>query len=95
MPQPDDERLVALEARFERDDPRFARAMRAGRPSRPREYRHTGAWWSLLVALAVLVTGVVVGHGLLIAAGLVLAGMAAQLFDPHRGGRGSRRPPRR
>ncbi|KOG31020.1 DUF3040 domain-containing protein [Streptomyces resistomycificus] len=94
MPQSDDELLVALQARFERDDPRFARAMSAGRPFQPREYRHTRAWWSLAVALAVLVAGVVVADGLLIATGLVLAGMAAQLFDPQRS-RGRRCPPRR
>ncbi|AWW39073.1 MULTISPECIES: DUF3040 domain-containing protein [Streptomyces] len=94
MSQPDDERLVALEAGFERDDPRFARAMRAGRPSRPREYRRTGAWWALAVAVAVLITGVFLPDGLLIATGLVLAGIAAQLFDPHRA-RARRRPPRR
>ena len=93
MAQPDDERLTALAARFERDDPRFAQAMRAGRPSPPREYRRRGAWWALAVALAVLITGVVLADGLLIATGLVLAGMAAQLFDPHRM-RGRQRPPR-
>ncbi|MBO7939066.1 MULTISPECIES: DUF3040 domain-containing protein [Streptomyces] len=90
----DDERLIALAARFERDDPRFARAMSTGRPSRPREYRRTGAWWALAVALAVLITGVIIPDGLLIATGLVLAGMAGQLFDPHRP-RGRRRPHRR
>ncbi|MFC4502627.1 MULTISPECIES: DUF3040 domain-containing protein [Streptomyces] len=84
MAQSDDECLVGLAARLERDDPRFARAMSAGRPSRPREYRRTGAWWALAVAMAVLVTGVVVADGLLIATGLVAAGIAAQLCDPHR-----------
>ncbi|GCB52389.1 DUF3040 domain-containing protein [Streptomyces sp. NL15-2K] len=42
MPQSDDERLVDLEAWLEHDDPRFARALGAGRPARPREYRRTG-----------------------------------------------------
>jgi hypothetical protein len=65
--------------------------MRSGRPARPREYRRTGAWWALAVGVAVLGSGVALAQGLLIAAGLVLVGMAAQLADPdparmaHRG----------
>jgi hypothetical protein len=81
VPQFEDERLVALEARLERDDPRFARALGAGRPARPREYRHTGAWWTLAIGVAVLVSGVVLAHGLLIATGLVFTGIGVQLFD--------------
>lgn len=95
MPHSDDERLVALAARFERDDPRFTHALRTGRPVRPREYRHARAWWTVGVALAVLTTGIVVADGLLIATGLILAGIGAQLFDPHRTSPGRRtRPPR-
>ncbi|MEY9996895.1 hypothetical protein ABIE67_008927 [Streptomyces sp. V4I8] len=93
MPQSDDERLVALEARLARDDPRFAEALRAGRPAPPREYRRTGAWWMLLIAVGVLVTGVALADGLLIAAGLVLAGVAVQLLDPHRARPERRLPP--
>lgn len=93
MPQSDDERLVALEARLAREDPRFAEALRAGRPAPPREYRRTGAWWMLLTAVAVLVTGVVLADGLLIATGLVLAGIAVQLLDPHRAEPERRLPP--
>ncbi|MFD8235459.1 DUF3040 domain-containing protein [Streptomyces sp. NPDC059696] len=91
MPRSEDHRLVDLEARLERDDPRFARAMSSGRPARPREYRRTGAWWGLALGVAVLVSGIVLAEGLLIAGGLVLVGMAAQLADPdparttHRG----------
>ncbi|MFJ4468025.1 DUF3040 domain-containing protein [Streptomyces sp. NPDC089424] len=95
MPRYEDERLVALAARSERDDPRFTRALRTGRPVRPREYRRTRAWWTVGVALAVLATGVVVADGLLIAAGLILAGFGAQLFDPHRTRPGRRPPPPR
>lgn len=95
MPQSEDEGLGALEARLARDDPRFARALGAGRPTRPREYRRTGAWWMLTGAIAVLITGIVVADGLLIAAGLVLTGIAGQLFDPHRPRAGRRCPPRR
>ncbi|KUM79490.1 DUF3040 domain-containing protein [Streptomyces curacoi] len=93
MPQSDDERLVALEARMRRDDPRFARALGAGRPARPREYRRSGVWCMLAVAVAVLVTGIVLADGLLIATGLVLAGIAVELCDPHRVRRAGRRGP--
>ncbi|MEU6304971.1 hypothetical protein [Streptomyces chartreusis] len=48
---------------------------------RPREYRHTPAWLLLAVGLAVLSADLVLAHGLLIASGLVLAGMAGELFD--------------
>ncbi|MFG3659739.1 DUF3040 domain-containing protein [Streptomyces sp. NPDC047706] len=84
MPQSDEERLVALAARCERDDPRFTRALGAGRPVRPREYRRGRAWWTVAVAVAVLVTGAAVADGLLVTSGLILAGIGAQLFDPHR-----------
>lgn len=89
MPQSDDERLLDLEAHLARDDPRFAAAFRAGRPARPREYRRTGAWWTLAVAVVVLTAGVVLSDGLLIATGLVFCGVAVELLDPHRGCRGS------
>ncbi|MFE6197672.1 DUF3040 domain-containing protein [Streptomyces sp. NPDC057838] len=91
MPPSEDERLVALAARLEREDPRFARALRSGRPVRPREYRRTGAWWGLALGVAVLGLGIALPQGLLIACGLVLVGLAAQLADPdparpgHRG----------
>ncbi|MFC8147286.1 DUF3040 domain-containing protein [Streptomyces paradoxus] len=91
MPQSEDHRLVDLEARLEREDPRFTRALRSGRPAQPREYRRTGAWWGLALGVAVLACGIALAQGLLIAGGLVLVGMAAQLADPdparmaHRG----------
>ncbi|MFF1720862.1 DUF3040 domain-containing protein [Streptomyces sviceus] len=84
MRQPDDEHLVDLAARLERDDPRFARALGSGRPARPREYRRAGAWGTLAVALALLATGMALPEGLLVALGLVLAGIAVPLFDPQR-----------
>jgi hypothetical protein len=89
MSRPDDEhrdehRLVDLAARLERDDPRFARALGSGRPARPREYRRTGAWGTLAVALGLLAAGMALPEGILVAAGLVLAGIAVPLFDPHR-----------
>ncbi|MFF7952873.1 DUF3040 domain-containing protein [Streptomyces griseorubiginosus] len=84
MGRPDDEHLVDLAARLERDDPRFARALGSGRPARPREYRRTGAWGTLAVAVLLLTSGMALPEGILVAAGLVLAGIAVPLFDPHR-----------
>ncbi|MEV8230384.1 hypothetical protein AB0P41_30790 [Streptomyces sp. NPDC079167] len=52
--------------------------------------RATAAWVWTVVGLGALMTGIAVGHGLLIAAGLVAAGVGGQLFDP--GNRRGRRP---
>ncbi|MFJ2112666.1 MULTISPECIES: DUF3040 domain-containing protein [unclassified Streptomyces] len=84
MATDEDRRLGDLAERLRQDDPRFADAMRTGTPCRPREYRHGTAWLLLAVALGGLSLGIAVGHGLLIAGGLVLAGAAAHLFDPDR-----------
>ncbi|GGQ71409.1 DUF3040 domain-containing protein [Streptomyces pilosus] len=94
MPRPHDDRLVALAARVEHEDPRFARSLSTGQPTRPREYRRTGAWWALVIGVLMLIGGVTVPDGLLIAAGLVLSGIAVQLLDPDRRHtpRGSRAP---
>ena len=43
--------------------------------------RHGPAWTVLVAGLVLLVVGIVVGHGLLIATGLVVAGTGAHLFD--------------
>ncbi|MEU9356309.1 DUF3040 domain-containing protein [Streptomyces griseoloalbus] len=91
----DDKRLGEIESRLHREDPRFARALGAGRPCRPREYRHTRAWLLLALALAVLGTGIALAQGLLIAVGLVLAGVAGELLDPGRDARRHRGPPPR
>ncbi|MEU1849361.1 DUF3040 domain-containing protein [Streptomyces sp. NPDC019990] len=71
MPGPDDRRLTETEALLDREDPRFARALGAGRPCPPPEYRHARAWLLLAVAMAVPATGLALAHGLL-ATGLVL-----------------------
>lgn len=80
MPHP----LHDLEARTRRSDARFARGLGTGRPRPPREYRRRrGPAWALLAAsMAMLVTGVVLPQGLLLAAGLVTAGIATYLLAP-------------
>lgn len=94
MPRSPDRRLREIEERLRREDPRLARALATGRPHEPRAYRRRALWLLLAVALAVLGTGVVVAHGLLIAAGLVLAGVAGELLSPGPGARERRdRPP--
>ncbi|MFD3731415.1 DUF3040 domain-containing protein [Streptomyces sp. NPDC058632] len=90
MPQSDDKRLVDLAARIEQDDPRFARSMASGRPTRPRAYRHARAWWVLGIGLGLLSLGLFMPDGLLIAAGLVLSGIGVQLFDPYPPQKGGR-----
>ncbi|MFI1419666.1 DUF3040 domain-containing protein [Streptomyces sp. NPDC020731] len=84
MPQSDDERLVDLAARVEHEDPCFVHPLPEGPPARPRGYRRTGAWCALVLGVTMLAAGIVVPDGLLIAAGLVLAGIAVQLLDPNR-----------
>ncbi|MFE5257593.1 DUF3040 domain-containing protein [Streptomyces coelicoflavus] len=93
MPLSDDRRLTEIASRLHREDPGFVRAFADGRPRRPREYRYRRAWLLLAVALGALATGVFLAHGLLIAAGLVFAGVAGELFDPHRRERPARCPP--
>ncbi|MDT0406707.1 MULTISPECIES: DUF3040 domain-containing protein [Streptomyces] len=84
MPQSDDERLVDLATRLEHEDPRFVRSLSEGRPALPREYRRTSAWCALVIGVTMLAAGIIVPDGLLIAAGLVLSGIAVQLLDPNR-----------
>ncbi|WP_030543828.1 DUF3040 domain-containing protein [Streptomyces albus] len=92
MPGSDERLLGEIEARLHREDPRFAHALGAGRPCRPREYRKPWPWLLLVAALAMLGAGIALAHGLLLATGLVLAGMAGELLDPERDAR--RHPPR-
>ncbi|WP_028801288.1 DUF3040 domain-containing protein [Streptomyces sp. 142MFCol3.1] len=90
MSQYDEEGLAGLEAQLGRDGPRSARVPVNGRTVRPGGGRRAGAWWMLAAAVVALPTGLVLPYGLLVAAGLVLLGIAASLFDPYRapGGRG-------
>ncbi|MDX2648647.1 DUF3040 domain-containing protein [Streptomyces sp. PA03-1a] len=82
-----------IEAETRRTDPRFAEGLRTGRPCAPREYRRRLGWFLLAVALAWILVGIVLPQGLLMAAGLVLAGIAAGVLDPRHDtvGRGRRR----
>ncbi|MET8176912.1 hypothetical protein [Streptomyces clavifer] len=91
-----DERLRGLEDRSRSDEPYAVDSPRAadvsaaadalGRsaPRAPRTYRRGLAWVWLAAGLAALGVGIGIGHGVLIAAGLVVAGVAGQLFDPRR-----------
>ncbi|GGW69986.1 MULTISPECIES: hypothetical protein [Streptomyces] len=86
MPQPDDECPADSEGQPARHDLH---------PARPRPRRRTGAWPTLAAGLAALITGVALAEGLLIATGLVLAGIGVQLLDTRSeaaGGGGGRRP---
>lgn len=68
-----------------RTDIRPVRRVRLAGAAGSRQHEHTprrGRIWLLLALGAMLlVTGVVVGHGLLLAAGLVLVGVAGRSFD--------------
>ncbi|MGX1267874.1 DUF3040 domain-containing protein [Streptomyces phaeoluteigriseus] len=84
MPQSDDERRPLLQRQPPHDDPHTVRPL--GR-------RRTGAWWTLTAGLAALVIGVALPQGLLIATGLVLAGVGVQLFDVRSDAAGGRPGP--
>ncbi|MFC8229791.1 hypothetical protein [Streptomyces sp. NPDC057287] len=83
MPQ-HDERPRGHEDRLRHDDPE--------RASAPRGHRPGPKWLWLAVGIVGLAAGIVMGHGLLIAAGLVVAGMAGQLLDPQRSNHRNRVP---
>ncbi|WP_431032098.1 DUF3040 domain-containing protein [Streptomyces sp. P6-2-1] len=80
-----DETLRALERGLRAEDPRLERALRTGRPPRT---SHPWVILLLVLALGTLCGGLVAGHGVVLASGLVAAGIAAQLLDPHPGARG-------
>ncbi|MEU9865222.1 DUF3040 domain-containing protein [Streptomyces sp. NPDC047971] len=84
MGESDEERIADLEALLRLDDPRFARGLGEGRPRRPREYRRGRAWLALALALAAIVAGALVPHGLLLATGLVTAAVAVNFLDTRR-----------
>ncbi|MGA5810718.1 DUF3040 domain-containing protein [Streptomyces cellulosae] len=86
MAQPGRSPLRDLEAPL-RSDPRFARGLDTGNPgAQPPGYRRRrGRAWALLAfSLAMLVVGMLLPQGLLLASGLVTAGMATHLLAaPH------------
>ncbi|MFD9214957.1 DUF3040 domain-containing protein [Streptomyces sp. NPDC087659] len=94
MTRPGDETLNDLDARMRPSDPRFARGLDAGHPGPPRECRRRPARALLAAALALLVAGLVLPQGLMLAAGLVVAGMAAQFLTAPRRPAGRRPRPR-
>ncbi|WP_326701137.1 hypothetical protein OG909_29850 [Streptomyces sp. NBC_01754] len=79
-----DERLRVHEDLPDREVPVGAGSTTRGtsRASRPRRNGHLWLW--LVAGLTALGVGIAIGHGLLLATGLVVAGAAAQLFDPDR-----------
>uniref|UniRef100_A0AAU3GPY4 DUF3040 domain-containing protein n=1 Tax=Streptomyces sp. NBC_01401 TaxID=2903854 RepID=A0AAU3GPY4_9ACTN len=68
------------------DFPEHAEVPGQGVPGQgaPRRFRSSRTLLWLAAGVIGLVAGIFIGHGLLIAAGLVVAGMAAQLLDPQR-----------
>ncbi|TKK91327.1 DUF3040 domain-containing protein [Herbidospora galbida] len=84
MAQSGTDPLHALEEQMQRGDPHGAPALEAGRPRRPRAYRRRrGLALALLaVSVAMLVTGMMLPQGLLLAAGLVTAPLAMHLLTP-------------
>lgn len=77
-----DEALKVLESDMRREDPALDRALRTGRP---RPLLRPWAVLLLAAAVAVLLGGLFAGHGLVLATGLVAAGIAAHLLDRPRG----------
>ncbi|MDT0421741.1 MULTISPECIES: DUF3040 domain-containing protein [unclassified Streptomyces] len=82
-----DETLRTLERRLRAEDPRLERALRTGRLPRA---SHPWVVLLLVLALGTLCGGLVAGHGVVLASGLVAAGVAAHLLDPHPRARGRR-----
>ncbi|MEU6732505.1 hypothetical protein ABZ929_04765 [Streptomyces physcomitrii] len=89
--EPPTDRPRIPHARAPQDHPRARHPRdghpRGGHPSGPVRGR-IPAWLTLAASLAALLSGALHGQGLLLATGLVLAGIAANLFDPPR-----KRPP--
>lgn len=84
MARPGDNPQRRPEKQSEGGDLRVVRGTDTGRARRARTVRRRPAWVLLALSLAMLITGMVLPHGLLLAAGLVTAGMAANLFTPAR-----------
>ncbi|QFZ77221.1 DUF3040 domain-containing protein [Streptomyces fagopyri] len=76
-----------LETQTRQSDTPFARGPQTGHPRRPCAYRRRrGTAWSLLaLSIVMLITGMVLPQGLLVAAGLVATGLAAHFLTPPSG----------
>ncbi|MGW5641127.1 DUF3040 domain-containing protein [Streptomyces sp. NPDC003832] len=85
MSASDDEKAAELTAVFRPDDPSFAHG--PGDEHLRRDHRWGRAWLALAVALAAVLVGAVLPHGLLLAAGLVLSAPAVRLLESARGSR--------
>ncbi|MFF8015364.1 DUF3040 domain-containing protein [Streptomyces sp. NPDC007929] len=79
-----EESLQGIAEQLQREDPRLARALSDDRfaSAARRRHRHWSAWATLALTAAALALGIALPDGLLIATGLVLAGVTANLFDP-------------
>lgn len=77
MPQVHSGCLAPFEAPSRRSAPGPGRRSRRAGPRSPR-----AAWLVVAVALGLMTAGVLLAEGLLITAGLVLAGVGGHLFDP-------------
>ncbi|WP_327420553.1 hypothetical protein OG763_05600 [Streptomyces sp. NBC_01230] len=84
MARPGDDLQRRPEKQMDGGDLHVVRGTDTGRARRARTVRRRPAWALLALSLAMLITGMVLPHGLLLAAGLVAAGMAANLFTPAR-----------
>ncbi|GAA3494949.1 hypothetical protein GCM10019016_020490 [Streptomyces prasinosporus] len=82
-----DERLGAAGPPARRDDPHTCEEGERNCSPRPREHRGAGVRLLLLAGIAGVVVGMVLPNGLVLAAGLVLAGVAGQAagsWEPRR-----------
>ncbi|MET7497564.1 hypothetical protein [Streptomyces sp900116325] len=84
MARPGDNLQRRPEERMGGGDLHVVRGMETGRARRARTVRRRPAWALPALSLAMLITGMVLPQGLLLAAGLVTAGMAASLSTPAR-----------
>ncbi|CAL9554394.1 DUF3040 domain-containing protein [Streptomyces sp. enrichment culture] len=85
----DDRPLRSPAARNRWDDPALVRAVSTGHPRAPRAHRRRphgrkAAWCLLTLALAAFTAGIILPHGLLLASGIVAAGIAGRLLEPPR-----------
>ncbi|MEU1499223.1 DUF3040 domain-containing protein [Streptomyces sp. NPDC005732] len=84
MTQHDTDPLRDLETETYQSGTQFARGLRTGHPHQPGEcQRHRGVAWCLVaLSVGMLITGMVLPQGLLLAVGLVTAGWATTLLTP-------------